>query len=548
MLNRPIELSPKSTRSFDLMRGWLHECLTTHEHHDQVQYSPSRLVEIVGHTPEISLRLRDNMQNERKAYIALSYCWGGPQRLTTTKATLAAWKNNIPANLLPQTIIDAVNVAGELGVSYLFVDSLCIVQDDESDKAVEIAQMPRIYNSAVVTVSATRAEGVWAGFLFDRGGEKKIRNPSFKLPYRCPTGILGSITLVPFWGTWLRAAEPLDDRAWALQERLLASRIIDFGEYQTRWHCPHVRDSERYTDGERPFLNFKQRAQKGSLIDRQTLIDFITRIEKWHSDHTEDSDDVGYSNPWHRLVEMYSLRHLTFPEDRILAISGLAEEYATYYRSDYLAGAWRTTILLDIMWSRPDGVPHCEKGSRLQMPSWSWAAVTGVAMFGINTVVGQLSMRELVLSFVDCQVSLVNERAPFGAVKSGRLVVRGKSRSASLTQWSCDPDREGFHETTFYDTDKQVELALRSVLDCPEPDLENEPQHLVRLLKVFHRVRDDFTVIGGLILQQNASQADFKRVGAFASRVVKHDADETDAAQDITQWFDDCEEEEIIIV
>ena len=101
-------------------------------------------------------------------YLALSYCWGGDQQHKTTDKTILETKGTVDISRLPRTIQDAVTVTINLGYNYLWVDSVCIVQDNEQDRTAEIAKMPAIYSNAVCTITASCPADAWEGFLGDR--------------------------------------------------------------------------------------------------------------------------------------------------------------------------------------------------------------------------------------------------------------------------------------------------------------------------------------------------------------------------------------------
>jgi Heterokaryon incompatibility protein (HET) len=141
-------------------------------------------------------------------YTALSYCWGGDQKVKLQKSNLSAWRSDIPFCDLPQTIQDAVTVTTELGIRFLWIDALCIIQDDETDVVEKLARMADIYQEAHLTVVAARSLTVEQGFLQSRyvPGER-----GYRLPYMCKNGQMGSVIL---WkgretGIW----EPINKRA-----------------------------------------------------------------------------------------------------------------------------------------------------------------------------------------------------------------------------------------------------------------------------------------------------------------------------------------------
>jgi hypothetical protein len=118
---------------------------------------PNSVLEISDHTSSVSVR--ENLSPA--PYAVLSYCWGGPQRVSLTTSRKRLGECTIPQDALPQTLQDAVRVARELGLVYLWVDSLCIIQDDIKYKAIEIGRMAAIYQNASVAIIASSAWRLW---------------------------------------------------------------------------------------------------------------------------------------------------------------------------------------------------------------------------------------------------------------------------------------------------------------------------------------------------------------------------------------------------
>jgi len=176
---------------------------------------PKRLIEIVSANRLESigdrwcLRLHHPSKSKEpvEPYVALSYSWGQDQQFKLTRGTIDSMCNKIMWQDLPQAIKDAIFVTHELQIRFLWIDSLCIVQDDVEEISIEIAQMPEIYSSAAVTVLAERASNVQSGFLQNR---QIMKSPDFvfELPYRCLTGELGSVIAFHPPQKWV---QPLDN-------------------------------------------------------------------------------------------------------------------------------------------------------------------------------------------------------------------------------------------------------------------------------------------------------------------------------------------------
>ena len=164
------------------------------------------------------------------SYATLSYTWGGDQPHKTTKVKIAlqsAGMLSLGWNELPKTIQDAVKVTVTLGLSFLWIDSLRIVQDDEADKVMQLAQMARIYKTSMITLVASRATRVSESFLHDIHVNKSL---AVQLPFKCPSDEYGTALLTCV--TKSKDPEPLDYRAWCFQEvylELCCLEVTSFG-------------------------------------------------------------------------------------------------------------------------------------------------------------------------------------------------------------------------------------------------------------------------------------------------------------------------------
>jgi hypothetical protein len=155
----PPNLLPDSQLSFARARSWLEACDRGHAncraHAIAAPYMPRRVLEIQSTSTMLRARLTANAN--LAPYAALSYCWGGDQMAKTVKSRVAAYEKDIPLHTLPRTIHDALIVTRGIGLRYLWVDAMCIVQDDGDDMAEQIGQMYAVYRSAYVTISAATA-------------------------------------------------------------------------------------------------------------------------------------------------------------------------------------------------------------------------------------------------------------------------------------------------------------------------------------------------------------------------------------------------------
>lgn len=217
---------------FGLLKQWIQVCDCEHESCSRDgEYKPAiptRLVEVRD-----GLRLVEAADIKSSQYIALSHCWGplkDDEKFCTYKRNIGQLKAHIDFGTLPRTFRDAVTVARGLGIDYLWIDSLCIIQDDEDDWQSESAKMEQVFSDAYCTIGASSAKSSLDGFLAD---------PSPRSVVTLPPGRAGAayvcVDIDDFHGDV--ELGPLNRRGWVLQERALSRRTIFFTSTQVYWEC-----------------------------------------------------------------------------------------------------------------------------------------------------------------------------------------------------------------------------------------------------------------------------------------------------------------------
>ncbi|KAL2270739.1 hypothetical protein VTJ83DRAFT_110 [Remersonia thermophila] len=399
---RPILGTPVDDGLLDRVAGWVREC---DERHDcrvaDGAALPTRLLDLGGPAGSASsgVRLVEPAPGDRGRYAALSYCWGTDSNpYVTTRAALESRKSpgGIDVDALPSTFRDAIALARRLGIRYLWVDSLCICQDDIHDWERESARMAAVYSNAYLTVAATGSKDSNGGLFFPRP-----RRPYFRVGYEAaanggsaaggsasssPAGMLifpldlqkeadrdKSITMHD---------EPLAERGWAFQERVLSPRVLHFASDQASFEC--IRGTV-YEDGLRLPRRFNH-VDHGKPGAAAAAAGGATPSEAPMRAPERSRHAIGQ---WYRIQGEYSRRKLTFARDKFPALSGIASLFAARLSVDggggYLAGLWRGEHMIEsLCWQTP-GARACDHASSdggYLAPSWSWAAVDGYAASG----------------------------------------------------------------------------------------------------------------------------------------------------------------------
>ena len=218
------------------VRHWINECISSHSRCRSAGDSvlPARVLDI-GLNDASSITLRES-KGETGRYICLSYCWGGSEFTMTTPDTIESHRRGINLQDLPQIFQDSIKIARALGIQYLWIDALCIIQheEDHADWKRECGCMADIFRNAYLTVAATSANSPTGG-CFTPAADGITIGPV----------IMRRISHFPLPASAKMSVNfPLLSRAWAYQERMLAPRVVHFGRHEMLWDCVEHRTCE----------------------------------------------------------------------------------------------------------------------------------------------------------------------------------------------------------------------------------------------------------------------------------------------------------------
>ncbi|CAI9636429.1 unnamed protein product [Alternaria burnsii] len=372
----PVLLEPESAARFALLRSWLEWCDTTHSCNQQnvrsQGASPSRLI-YVGHANPEVLRLYVPQKKEGVTYTALSHRWGNDPpreddpRYCTTDANIDARLTGFRLSELPKTFQDAVRVARELGIEYLWIDSLCIIQWNEKDWKREAGRMEDVFASAYCTIAATSAVDSNAGFL--------ARNTSTEY-MRVQDAAGNQVCICTHMDDFEDDVEQagLNKRAWVMQERVLAKRTIHFSANQTYRECGAGVYCENLT-------KMRSSPQKNYFLLDPSFPDRLLKSGRRRT--------VEFI---HFLFENYSKRGLSKDTDRCVAVSGLEARIARALpctNSRY--GIFQEHLHRNLLWQASDSnMKRIMYDKDRQVPSWSWMACGGGIKF-MEVAIGSVS-------------------------------------------------------------------------------------------------------------------------------------------------------------
>ncbi|KAI1744412.1 heterokaryon incompatibility protein-domain-containing protein [Xylaria scruposa] len=502
--------------SFRTARGWLLECQENHPScREQVdQMRPTRLLKIPENEAGI---LHLVAATSEHSYVALSYCWGCDQPCKLTKERLHEGVFEIRE--LPQTIQDAIKVARNLNIMFIWIDALYIVQDDTDSIEMELAKMPAIYSNATVTISAASAATCHDGFLKPRD-PVDFNRITFRLRFRTPDKEEGFIFLAPWeLGKQLESTgkEPINERAWTLQEHIVPPRVLYYSFQQLHWICRKgiLPDGGFYpTDRDKPWKGsdiyriFTLSQASKEMIDpsMSTLL-----MRPLNSLPGRDIEYDGWRSNWDNLLQDYQARRLTNIDDKLVAVSSVGILFARYMHTEFLAGLFERDLAIDLLWNCVDGSEAQTRPTKYRAPSWSWASIN-------SKTENQISSKKLrTEGDVTIEVLPWPEAAPSTRARIGlvpiELPIRACITKTKLRNGKLDAGLEG----------------ATCIFDAIDPELDAPSGTDIVLVEVYWfppspssgRIggRNQADKIAGLITLKQEGQERYRRIGYFDMQV-----------------------------
>nr|ADT63870.1 HET domain protein pin-c2 [Neurospora tetrasperma]ADT63883.1 HET domain protein pin-c2 [Neurospora tetrasperma] len=449
-----------------LLKDWLENCRRNHKRCREIKktttdtgtdFLPTRLLDVqaFGTGSEPSSHLGDDVRlvclspptmvsksadtiKSPQPYFTLSHCWGPPEKrpTTTTKANLSQRMERIPFLELPRTFQDAIEMTRKLGHRYLWIDSLCIIQDDEQDWAREASLMAKVYSHASCTLSALSSRDSSGGLHLepldedrsymdlsitpspaeqpstesgDTENNRAFTSPRFRLLYYSNEDwhtLYNGTNRTMHMGGPSDDISPLRSRAWTLQERELSRRIIHFARKQVLWECAELKataqrpwhdHSSSYYYAGLDSLPQHEWKEEWSEIEVESIQSLSLPVQ--------DGDDLvqaaaaaaaangttltvssllkAYTSEreWWAVVFDYSQRSLTKDTDKLAALSGMAQFYQRNHFpcARYVAGLWSSRLKEELFWEVEDKsrARRPAPADIYVAPSWSWASVKG---------------------------------------------------------------------------------------------------------------------------------------------------------------------------
>jgi hypothetical protein len=406
----------------------------------------------------------------------------------------------IPLDTLPKTFQEAITITRRLDQKFLWIDSLCIIQDSVRDWQVESATMETVYRFSLLNIAATASSNGTEGCF-------RERNP-----------LLAQICIVEgvewtwssgkhylydsmFWSMGMKYA-PLNNRAWVVQERVLAPRILHFGENQLYWECNQKDACETF-----PVSLPQRMADEYPRFKSQKPAYDGTRLrcfsEDWFGLLKVDKDLNNY-DLWSNIVLTYTRCDLTMGSDKLVAISGVAQMIRRRLKDEYLAGLWRNWLPYHLLWYK-EMPADTGRSVVYRAPTWSWASVDGEAW---SHPISLMDGEAILVNIIEAVVQNAGSNDT-GSVVSGRIKMRGMLKQTRLFY---------LHEDEIYmllfdgrgpkDTNDSIAYP-----DCAERSKDNDELWCVPVHR-FEVEEGDWRIYG-LILEKTPVKGEYQRLGAF---------------------------------
>ena len=526
----------------------MNDCLSNHEkcapHSQRDTFCPTRLLDMASFDGSDDVRLVQDLNNVE--WVALSHCWGpGSLRpITTTNTTLSERSARVPFASLSQTFQDAAKTTRALGFRYLWIDSLCIIQDNKPDWEREANTMSRVYGCSALTLCAMSSQNSTQGCRVNAMGTSRPGNISRYADFpigdmrirffeRSPTYWHKECGDDPykFEGFNRASRNPLNTRAWTLQERELSPRKVHFSQNMLLWECGTIKASS-----ELPWLE--------RIYDEDTMPDPILLPGE---SGLAPNGPARQRDKWYSLLEDYSSRFMTKEDDKLVAMRGLIDRYRELCPTmEEVAGIWKEHLPASLLWqSWPYdnstegqvaargsffGAFYPRRPMTKRAPSWSWASIDGLISYQSQRIKADLGI--CVAEFLAHVVSYLPGTSEVASEASEGAVITVIGR-LTCARFGFEPIRSGTEKAAaaadWTEHLRPLKSEAGNIIGAFFPDIITEVQFLDHIYclaiqkEVYSSVLEEPGFLHG---DQAMNEEDFKSRGLIMGlALVKHGLD-----------------------
>lgn len=507
---RPIPDSTGHRRVLDIAKIWLEKCDTDHNCETlrtqstlDPEWNPKRLIDITDTAVPRLLEPHLELPRHLCRYATLSHCWGSnPDFITLTTENFAQFCQGITIDNLPKSFRDAITVCSHLNIRYIWIDSLCILQDSHPDWLLHAAEMSTVYQNCYLNLSLDAAENPRQGAFMrrntdvlqeccafstiprnlgqsdmgradssgsdsdsagnsgdssdtihsDRESDKSSpseagssRGDSLKASEE----MLRCLVFAPQLDYWMAIMRelPLSRRGWVVQERLLSPRVLHFTDDRIRWECENERSLQEGLPHGLP--------ETGDSFDQYARHEFDCFPERF-----PERSKWDHFTHWEGITRVYSQCLLTYPEkDKLVALAAVAQRFAAVFSEDYYAGHFRENMPFDLAWyviRRRSG----QYSSIRRHPTWSWTSVDAE----VSAPSIQCDLKQPLAIVEGVSVVLEDPSYRFGPVNAGQLILR-----CLVVKCELETRRDPADESDDYKIEYNIRrVHLQEAVGCDE--------------------------------------------------------------------------------
>ena len=381
---------------------------------ERSNFYPTRLVDLAvnEHDPGL-IRI---VETKRIAvichYMTLSHRWGQHKFPMFTETNKTRMKEGFSQTSLPQTFQDAIRVARQFKVRYLWIDCLCILQGSASDFTHEAGLMHQVYGNSYLNICATGARDNRDPLFFTRRAVST--QVSIRFAWHNSPRERYALTNAELWKHSV-FSRPVSNRAWVMQERFLAPRVLHFGSEQLLWECRELHSCEQYPSGLPSSITFGAYDLKTIDMAREAELDISTELKIYKL--------------WNVLLSTFSRCGLTEPGDKLVALAGIATRVHDTLKAGYIAGLWQSYLMYDLLWQIEDTRIGISRPRFYRAPSWSWASVDGALILGGHMPIN--STARPACTILDTSITSTSANV-FGPIRSARVRIHAQLRMMTI--------------------------------------------------------------------------------------------------------------------
>lgn len=427
----PEDEAPEDSHGEDFFRRWFRGCAGSRDATDQTYNTPNRLLHIDWDNDVITLWESLSEQPglpdipDMIEYATLSHCWlnSDPRVPRLLTSNIEQWKQGYTLSSLPAAVRDAARVAHLNDIHFLFIDSLCILQDSEEDFKEQFPMVGYYFRDSILSIVAAASPTPDDAFLHPPKKDWITK----KIEFAAPSGASAIMTLRRRHSRPVSSSDVVDEasalphlaigsfrrtgllygRHWCLEEALLGTRVIHFTSAGIMWDC------------------------KRHNCTREG-VDTYLRTDVFKARFRARND----SEMWLDAVQFHTSCPLLCGKDRLSAISALATMSEMAIEDRYIAGLWRRSIELGLLWEvdlRPGQlnttkitIPYKDQ----KAPSFSWASLDAPVVwrdnhgFSIATEASVIEWGSFPQSYED----------PCGSVDGAWIRMAGRLRKCEVMQ------------------------------------------------------------------------------------------------------------------